>query len=310
MAIADIFYKRHGIAKKMFRDTDEERCGKFFRQFVHFVTRIMKIDEDFDFCVEKNFWNRNIYDILAYEFGNDLPLHRHDACYEDQSISHCLIWIQSEYSICRNCGNWMALASEKMSLVELFFQGLEKEINSIHYSPRNRRLEILEKLKTFIDEVNARLRENGIRIRYYNGRLEPTHDSLMEERIEKVFWDLVADDRWKKASDYMKEAVDRMDSDPNSSVLNACLALESTIKEVCPNGGGTIGKCAAKLHKSERISVFLRNEIETFAVHGRNAKSHTERSSSGEGIYGWSHEDVDYIISHTMVLIKRLIQSS
>lgn len=310
MAITDIFYKRHGIAEKMLEKADEEKCDKFFRQFVHFSTKIVPTDGDFDFCVEEYFWRNNIYDILAYELGNDLPLHRHYRRYKDQSISQCIFWIQGEYSICENCENWMILASEKMSLVELFLQGLEKTINNINYSPKSRRLEILKKLQKFIDEVNTRLRENGIRIRYYNGRLEPTSDSLVEERVEKVFWDLISEDRWRKASDYMKEAIDRMNSDSNSSVSNACLSLESVIKEVCQNGGGTIGKCASKLQKDERISKFFYYEIKKFDAHVRSSKMHTEKSSSGECIYGLSHEDVEYIISYTMVLIKRLIQSS
>lgn len=85
---------------------------------------------------------------------------------------------------------------------------------------------------SYVDELNARFRQADAPLNYHNGFIQIAGDEIIQEVVEKPFWKLVADTRWKNIDIDMKEALDRRDSGDRDPALYAAKALESAIKIV------------------------------------------------------------------------------
>lgn len=304
MPITDIFAKRHGDAGEFLQNTNWWHCDRFFGQF-HYMA-VDEMQNSFPFFDTK-FWNQEVYKKLVHEFGRDLYVDRN--CYQDHSIIQCLMWLERDF------GNddWKLHASERLSLVELVFQGIRSYIE--RYAKEFGRLaEDGEPFNTykknfehFIDALNIRLSESNIPLRYYNGRLEPSDDSFVAEYVEKPFWELVSGSRWKKASDNMKSALDQREKSASGAVLSAGKALESTLREISENSKWMMRKCIDNIEERGIISSYESKQIKIFVDNVRNENSHEEESSSKEELKTWTAEDVSYIIDYSMITIKNLI---
>jgi len=63
--------------------------------------------------------------------------------------------------------------------------------------------------KASVNELNERFRQAGIQVNYHNGFIQVATDLLVEELIERPFWEIVADPLWKNVDIDMKEAQNR-----------------------------------------------------------------------------------------------------
>lgn len=92
-----------------------------------------------------------------------------------------------------------------------------------------------------VDELNERLGRAGTQLNYHNGFIQIATDGLVEERIEKPFWSLVANPLWKNVDIDMKEALDRRDAGDRDPAFYAARALESAIKIISDKKGFSQG---------------------------------------------------------------------
>ena len=88
----------------------------------------------------------------------------------------------------------------------------------------------LQSLVNGIDELNYRFREAKLPFEYHNGIIQRVDDKLTSIQIERPFWELVADSKWRNVETDMKEALDRRDAGKGDAAFYALKALESTIK--------------------------------------------------------------------------------
>jgi hypothetical protein len=92
-----------------------------------------------------------------------------------------------------------------------------------------------------VEELNARFRQAATSLNYHNGFIQRSSDALATEMIERPFWALVADPKWKNVDMDMKEAFDRRDSGDRDPAFPAARALESTVKIISDEKGWTHG---------------------------------------------------------------------
>jgi hypothetical protein len=87
-----------------------------------------------------------------------------------------------------------------------------------------------DRFDSAVNELNARFRQAESNLNYHNGFIQGSTDATVTSEIEKPFWALVADAKWKNVDHDMKEAVDLRDTAGRDPALYASRALESTIK--------------------------------------------------------------------------------
>jgi hypothetical protein len=87
-----------------------------------------------------------------------------------------------------------------------------------------------DNFRASFDELNARFKRAGAPLNYHNGFIQVASDKLVEEQIERAFWQVVADPLWKNVDIDMKEALDRRDANDRDPAFYAARALESTVK--------------------------------------------------------------------------------
>ncbi|MGO8083048.1 AbiJ-NTD4 domain-containing protein [Rhizobium leguminosarum] len=93
-----------------------------------------------------------------------------------------------------------------------------------------------------LNELNERFRQAKFPLSYHNGFVQMLSDSLINEVIEKPFWELIADAKWKNVEYDMLRAVDQRDNGDRDASLSAAKALESTIKIISGLNNWTHGK--------------------------------------------------------------------
>lgn len=174
------------------------------------------------------------------------------------------------------CENWLTKAvtgsadvhvKERLSLIELGFQGRQNEISVMNASaitdgerlvaslqgkgirvpgdPQNgaragRELKTAN-FQANVDELNARFRQAGYPLNYHNGFIQLSTEDLVQKEVETPFWKLVVDPIWKNVDVDMKTALELRDSDGRDPAFYAARALESTIKIISEKRSWTHG---------------------------------------------------------------------
>ena len=82
----------------------------------------------------------------------------------------------------------------RLSLIELIFRDFENEAS--RSGTPWRRTDSKEKAQEVIRELNHRLHESGLGLRYVNGRFLREDDSLTCAEISTPFWEILQDPRW------------------------------------------------------------------------------------------------------------------
>ena len=219
----------------------------------------------------------------------------------------------------------------RMGLIELLFRGAEEYLDGEYQGndlgvmatllskrtgpkSKNKNEKSLESFMKSFDELNARFREAEVPFTYNNGYIQLVGDPLAEEKIEKPFWRLTSDNKWKNVDYEMKEAFDRRDAGKEDSVSYALQALESTIKVISDEKGWTSGneKGASNyidnLVSSKNgcfIDLWEAEAIRHLFTTLRNPRSH----GVGSGSRPSTHEQQRvWIIESCMIWIKSLIK--
>lgn len=165
----------------------------------------------------------------------------------------------------------------------------------------------------YVDELNTRFKQAGAPLNYHNGFIQIAGDVLVEATVERPFWQVVADARWKNVDIDMKEAIDRRDSGDRDPALYAAKALESTIKIISGLQGWTHGGekgahafidnlGAAK--NGQFIERWEANALKAFFTSVRNPLGH---GPGGEPMPELSPAQTSWAIESCMSWIKALV---
>ena len=253
-------------------------------------------------------------------------------------------------TVCKNfvCEQYTGVISpdrfmkERVSFVELAFRLREEELTGlncelpkkIEEAKRNDQLNLVRgarprnlagalkahndslntKFKTYVDELNERLKRAGTQLNYHNGFIQVTTDPLVGEQIERVFWEAVADPLWKNVDIDMKEALDRRDTNERDPAFYAARALESTIKIISDQKGWTHGSekgahnyidNLGSKKNGEFIKGWERNTLKSFFTDIRNPFGHGPGSAEMAQL---TLEQTNWAIETCMSWIKSLVQ--
>lgn len=174
-------------------------------------------------------------------------------------VTVCETWLKQQVSGCPDVH-----IKERLSLIELGFRSHDKRIAAMNASDltsaelvlaslggpkgttdsraREKRESVTSAFRSNVEELNTRFRQAGYPLDYHNGFIQFTTNDLVHQTVERPFWELVAEPRWKNVDTDMKEAHDRRDSDGTDPAFYAAKSLESTIKIISDDKGWTHGK--------------------------------------------------------------------
>lgn len=166
-----------------------------------------------------------------------------------------------------------------------------------------------------VDELNERFRRAGCGLNYHNGFVQQSSDEMMLKEVEKPFWGILTNEKWKNVDLDMKEAIDRRDSGVSDPALYAARALESTIKIISDEKNwtrGNEGGAAAfldNLCNSKRggnlIEEWEKEALKYFFAKVRNKLGHGPGS---EEMPKLNPQQTDWAIETCMSWIKSLIK--
>jgi len=165
-----------------------------------------------------------------------------------------------------------------------------------------------------VEELNERFRRAGARLNYHNGFIQVAADELIEQQVERPFWELVADPIWQNVDLDMKEALDRRDANDKDPVFYAARALESAIKIISDQKGWTHGGEKGAHNyidnlASARNGAFLRDwerdALKQFFTKIRNPFGH---GAGSDAMPELTPEQTDWAIETCMSWIKSLVQ--
>ncbi len=164
-----------------------------------------------------------------------------------------------------------------------------------------------------VNELNTRFRQAGCDLNYHNGFIQRAADALFMQQVEKPFWALVADPKWKNVDTDMKEALDRRDSSARDPAFYAARAIESTLKIVSDEKGWTHGgeKGAHNYidNLASKRAAFLADwesdAMKGFFTKVRNPLGHGPGSDAMPHL---TQQQTDWAIETCMVWIKSIIR--
>lgn len=163
-----------------------------------------------------------------------------------------------------------------------------------------------------VNELNTRFIQARAPLNYHNGFIQMSADTLVTEAIEKPFWDLVSDTKWKNVDLDMKEAFDRRDNGERDPGFYAVRALESTIKIVSDENGWTRGKERGAHNYIDNLSTngFLTDweasALKQLFTAVRNPLGH----GPGSGVMPiLTNAQTDWAIDTSLSWVKRLVRS-
>jgi hypothetical protein len=239
--ITDVFHKRYPHIGYYSGGVPRE-IHVFFRQGAQILFKDLKPHFDrFETHCHK------AYDKLVREIGHGI--------YDGRNAEEvCVGALCETYDLWNNThGNSNQFISYRLSLIELLFSELEKELLEIDppkhqeilkFLNRGRQVDNLEKENVYreaIRELNYRFRESGLPFHYHNGILQFSEDDIVEKQVYEPFWSIVKDPKYRNVDVDVKEAIDRRDSNSRDAVFYALKALESTIKIISDEKGFTRG---------------------------------------------------------------------
>jgi len=173
---------------------------------------------------------------------------------------------------------------------------------------------LLKQFTDSVSELNERFRRASAPLNYHNGFIQIATDQLLEENVEKPFWQLVADPIWKNVDTEMKEALDQRDAGVGDPALAAACALESAIKIISEQKGWTHGaekgahafidNLGSKAN-GNFISDWERDALKAFFSQIRNPLGHGPGSAPMPQL---TDKQTDWAIETCMSWVKSLIR--
>jgi hypothetical protein len=342
--LTDIFSRRYANAP-LWRDYTETEATLLLQAF-RLVERVLPLQEPGRIYGAEQAWTR-IHDDLANELGLEVLALRSDGWGHHFPIDQvCKAFITEAP---RRGVDMDRFIKNRLSFIELAFRAREEEVRVFTASLPHRirdtfhgetaraiRIEkkggeaivdpnaigarltaetdqVKTEFRAFVDELNERFRQAGTRLNYHNGFIQIGGDEAIAREVEKPFWNLVADPKWKNVDTDMKEAIDRRDSAGRDPALYAAKALESTIKIISDEKRWTHGgeKGAHNFidnlasSKNKFIEPWEGEALKAFFTKVRNPLGH---GPGGEPMPALTDQQTDWAIETCMSWIKSLIR--
>ena len=174
--------------------------------------------------------------------------------------------------------------------------------------------QINEAFNAAVKELNVRLQRAGTRLNYHNGFFQIVSDQLIAAIVEKSFWALLDQPKWKNVDIDVKEALDRRDSNGRDPAFYAAKALESVIKIVSDDKGWTHGKETGAHAYIDNLTMKKNGAfIEAWEATSLKGFFSSVRNSQGHGpgsapMPMLSPQQTDWAIEFCMCWTKSLIQ--
>jgi hypothetical protein len=167
-----------------------------------------------------------------------------------------------------------------------------------------------------VNELNERLKQAGMPLNYHGGFVQINTDALTQTQVEKPFWEVLKDPKWKNVSIDMVEALDLRDSGGRDPAFYAGKALESAIKIISAEKKWTTGKeggASSFLNHFESkangafIQPWERQILNSFFSNVRNDYGHGPGSAPMPTMtIPQSDQVIEFCMSWIKSLVKRL----
>lgn len=164
------------------------------------------------------------------------------------------------------------------------------------------------------DELNERFRRARASLNYHNGFIQIATDAMVQEQVEKPFWSLVSDPKWKNVEIDMAEAVDRRETAQRDPAFYAAKALESAIKVISDERRFTRGTEKNVNHYIDNLqsknngSYVAGWEAEAIRHIFANVRNELGHGPGGEPMPELTQQQTDWTIEAAMSWTKSLIR--
>jgi hypothetical protein len=343
--LTDIFARRYANAPlwRAYTDTEATLLLQAFRLVERQVLPLQKPGRIY---AAEQAWTR-IHDRLADELGLEALAQRSDGWGHHFPIDQVCKAFMTEAP--RHGGNVDKLIKERLSFIELAFRAREEEVRAntaglperivqalrgeAQRAAQLKKLdgrdhvvsrdvvagpliaetdEVSAEFRSAVDELNARFRQADTRLNYHNGFIQIGGDEVVAREMEKPFWNLVSDPKWKNVDTDMKEAIDLRDSAGRDPAFYAARALESTIKIISDEKKWTHGseKGASNYidnlgsSKNKFVESWESEALKAFFAKVRNPLGH---GPGGKAMPALTPQQTDWAIETCMSWIKSLI---
>jgi hypothetical protein len=214
-----------------------------------------------------------------------------------------------------------AFIKTRLSTIELLFRLVEERVSPDASGSRSSWRRPIqtpsstaqEAVRHAVEELNERLRQSGIGLRYHAGMLHPAQDELSEQTIIAPCWELLKDQQWSNAERELKEALDRSAQGQTDAAFHAGKALESVVKVISDTKCWTTGNERGAANYidnlvSQRngrfIDVWESELLKAYFTHVRNPQGH----GAGTGTAPvYTQQQTTWAIESAMTWIKALI---
>jgi hypothetical protein len=321
MALTETFYRRYKDTRVVwFQDQFPPDLAKVIRQAVH----ILFNDVAVHLTKPEDFW-KSVHNQLVRELGTfELAEGR---TFEER----CGRFLAEPYDLWRgDHGDMDYYFKTRLSLIELALREFQNAPDVRAAADRrtegllswvakespskSRPAEFTAVLESGIAEMNARFREARVGFAYHAGHIQKEDDPLTSDLIEKPFWELLNDNKWKNVHTDIKEAIDRRDNWGRDAALYALKALESAIKIVSDERGFTRGSETGAANYVDNlvsaangriIEVWESEQLKALFRHLRNPHSHGPGTADPPSL---SQEQQSWVIESSMAWIKSLVR--
>jgi len=163
-------------------------------------------------------------------------------------------------------------------------------------------------------ELNERFKQAKVPLSYHAGFVQIATDAVMEEKIGKPFWSIVADPKWKNVEIDMAEAVDRQENAQRDGAFYAAKALESVLKIISNEKGWSHGKERGaanyidNLRATKNGSFIAEWEKEALLHFFSKVRNELGHGPGGEQMPMLSQQQTDWAIETAMSWSKSLIK--
>ncbi len=164
------------------------------------------------------------------------------------------------------------------------------------------------------DELNIRFRQAGAALDYHNGYIQVSPDELTTDQIERPFWELVSEPKWRNVDHDMKEAIDRRDNSRRDPAWYAARALESTLKIISDEKRWTHGKEKGAINYVDNLGArkngnFINKwEGECLCTFFSNVRAPFGHGPGSDPMVELTMQQTDWAIEFCMIWIKNLIR--
>ena len=176
-------------------------------------------------------WSRYLIETLIRNYLNTAPTENTSV---ELYMKHRLSLVEQAFQIraeqiaARRAGLIAMLNSQPVAITgEELFNNMSP--HHVWASSRNVIIADQQAFMSQIDELNERLRQAKMPLTFHSNLIQVSDDALIEEELERPFWNIVVDPKWSNVDLQMKEALDYRDRGERNAVSSAMNALESAI---------------------------------------------------------------------------------